>query len=415
MVKLLIVFMILCPMTFWVGQDLRGTQEVFYQVFGSMLLCSMLFFNIRPVKKNKISYGIAVFGVYTMLLFILGGANRGATVMLNVFLGVLLYFATLQVKKEDCHLLIKSIIVVASINMLYIGLQLLNFDFIFNIRGPENTILTDAIDPIGFMGIKAVMGIIMSLGAIATLLISPLLSICFLIPLWISRCTGAVMGLTAGALFYFFWIKRKFFWILLPIILLSGALYIVKVDSPMGMMGTRPAMWKMVLKDVVYGYNLKEPRIQSPFIKNLFTGFGLDAFRNGPIVYFKIAGTDTTIRGIRVKNNVYDENGKPFTITPGGHLFSPDGKSVDLWAEAHNEFIQLFYEMGLIGLAIFGFIVFQLKQRFKYALKSKELVTVTALILCLMACSLTQFPFHLSRLGYLLPILLGLFVTYSED
>ena len=407
--------MIFCPLFFWVGSDLRVSQEAFYQTAGTALICSMMFFNIKSIRKNKLNIWLGIFAVYTIVLFLLGGANLGATIMMNVFVGTMLYFFILGVKKEDTHILLKTIIMVGVINIIYIALQMLNFDFIFNIRGPGDTILWNTIDPIGFFGLKAPMGMFMALSAIATLLVNPILSIAFLAPLWMSRCTGAFMGVIAGVLFYFFWIRRKIFWIMLPILLITGSLYVIFVDSPMGMMGNRLPLWKMALKDTVFGYNLREPKLQSPYLRNPFTGFGLDAFRNGPIMYFKICDTETTIRGIRIGDKVYDPQGRPFTIDGQSHVTTPDGKKTDIWAETHNSFVQLFYEMGLIGVVIFGFILFYIKERFKNAFKSKELVTVTSLIICLLFCMLTQFPERLSRIGFLIPILLGLFTVNTDE
>jgi len=326
----------------------------------------------------------------------------------------MLYCSTLYLKKEDTSLLLKTVLWVCVINVAYMFFQQIGFDFIFNMRGAGQSVIETQGELIGFFGLKSHMGIYMALGMIVMLYINPWLAILFIPLLYISKSIGAIAGAFIGVLFWFWWTKRKVAYFLLPILLAFGIWYVVKVDNPMGMMKTRPGVWKTSLKDVVYGYNLHDPKLQSPYLRNIFTGFGPEMILSGNLYYLSEPLTDSVKRGIRTPNGVLDEQGKPFLIEKG-ELFTNDKKPVDLWDNLHNGLIQLFYEYGLLGMIIIGFLVFYISKLFRESFKSKELVAIMSMILVLLVSSITQFPLYVARIGYLMPILLGLFVINLEE
>lgn len=357
---------------------------------------------------------MGIFGIYSCLLFLLSGLQYGANQVFNIIVGVLLYLIILQLKKEDTKAILMGVIAVCMLNAFYMLLQQFNFDFIYHIRGPNNTILHDAKDLIGLVGLKAVMGMWMGMGLLASFLITPWLGLLFVLPIYLSKCSGALLGITLALPFYLFYTKRILFKIITPIIIIGSIGYVYFVDNPMGMMNTRPPMWKMVLRDVVYGVNLKNHGLQSSYLRNPFTGFGLDSFRLGPIIYCKVVDTDRTIRAIRIGNKAVDEQGRPF-LFKSGHSVTPDGESLDIWDDPHNELVHLFYDMGLIGCVIVGFIMYYLFKRFKRSLKTPELIVVSSMLIVLIGSSMSQFPVHLGRIGFMLPILIGLFVINSSE
>jgi len=409
----LVLYIILCSCGFWVGKELRIAQELYFQMGAFALIFSLLFFKLKPIARNKVNVCIGIFGIYSIGLFILGHP-MGFGTLLNIFFGISVYFITLQLSKADTKFILNTIIWVALLNVIYIVLQYSNFDFIYVLRGPNGTSITNICDPVGLLGLKAVVGMWMGLGVIAALATNPIVSIIFLIPLYLSKCSGAVFGLGLSTIFYLYYTSRKWFRIVVPVALIAGIGYMVFIDNPMGMMSTRPPMWKMVMKDVVYGYNLKNPQIQSPFLRNPLTGFGLDSFRNGPIKYFMRAVSQKTIRLIHVNNSLVSPDNIAIK-RENGHIIYDNSEALDYWDNPHNEFVQLFYEMGLIGIMIFGFIVYYLVRRFRGSTKTRELVVISSLLIMLFASGISQFPFHLARIGIVLPILLGLYMVHTND
>ena len=410
MTNLLVLFTIICPLFFWINKDVRQSQELFFQLGATIVvLANFMFFATNAVKRNKISLWIGILGIYSVALFLLGGCRLGATTMLNIFLGCMLYFTTLSIPKEHTHLIFKAVVMVCVINAVYLLVQTLGLDPIFIIRGN----VPNAIDLVGFFGLKATMGVYFAIGMMAAFFINPWLAIGFLPALYISKSSGAILGAFAGILFYLWWMKRKTAKILFPIFLCLIVGFLVFIKSPMNTLKTRPGIWKMAARDIVYGINLQTPTLQSPFLRNIFTGFGIDAFMDGNIKYFNYPLTGNNIRGFKVPGGLVNHEGRLFKFK-NGQTFTPDDKPLDRWDNLHNLFLSVFYDMGLIGLTICGFILYHIGIRLKNSTKSKELVTVSAMMIVILLSSTTQFPMYLARISYLSPILLGLFVNHSE-
>lgn len=409
----LIAYILLCSLGFWVRMELRIAQEMYFQIGAFALILSMLFLKVKPVVRNKVSVLLGALGIYTLFLFLLG-YPMGFNVMLNIITGLIVYFLTLQLEREDTILIVKTVIWICVLNITYIALQHGGYDFIYQIRGPGGTILYNTVDSVGLLGLKAVVGMWMGLGTIAMMMINPLLSVLFLIPIYMSKSSGVIFGLTAAIMFYLYYANIKWFKVIIPIALILGTVYVVKVDNPMGMMNTRPPMWKMAIKDTIYGFKVNEQE-QSPLLRNPFTGFGLDSFRAGPIKYFMTSRTHKTIRLVSLGGSQLKTiDGMPIH-TEGHRIIYNNDESLDYWDNPHNEFVQLFFEMGLIGVLLFGFIVFEMVKRFRRSIKTKALLVVTSLIIMLFGSGISQFPFHLARIGVMLPILLGLFVVLTDD
>lgn len=414
MITLFVLFIIGCSTFFWQGHELRIAQEAFYQLAGMTLVLSSFFYNLKPIRRSPINMWMGIFGIYAIFLFLLGGANIGAQYMFNIVIGVLLFFKTQQLEKRHTKIILHTILWVCILNVLWMVLQELRLDPIFSIKDTaRDTLNYEAKDLIGFLGLKAVMGMWMGLGLLACLFISPWIAVLFAYPIYLSQCSSVVMGLAITVPFYFFFTKRLAFKILLPLLLIVGSLYVVFIDSPMGMMKNRPIAWRMFVRDTVYGTGSG-----SRFLKNSFTGFGLDSFRMGAIKYFKESKSDKTIRAIVQGNKMVDEQGRNFYMAPNHvgtqRIHSPDGKLLDHWDNPHNIFVHVFFEMGLIALVIIGFILFHLFKRFRYAIKDKQLVIVFSMILFFLLTGVSQFPTHLARIGCVFPILLGLLVVNTE-
>ena len=414
---LIILYLTANPIFFWVGRELRLVQESFWQVAATMLIMAgYAFFGHKPARFNRLSTWICIFGLYSCVLFLLGGMRLGSVTMLNTFLGILVYLLALRLDKKDTSAILTAIVIVGCVNTLYMALQILNFDFIFNLKGPGNLILRNISDPFGFMGIKCAMGIYKGLSMMAALFFSPFWALLFLAPIAMSESTAAWLAAGTGLAFYWYWMKRRLFRLIIIPLVIVGFCYTVFYDMPKGMFGTRPPLWKMALKDTVYGFNLHNDLLQPVFLRNPLTGFGLDAFYNGSIRYFTDSQTYEITRTIRIKDHYIDsESGVELKRNSKGDLLTMKGNPADGWAEIHCEPIQIFYDMGLIGLVIVGFGLWEMKQRFSRAIKTKEFIVVTAMLLVFFISSLTQFPLRMARISSFFPILLGLFVVNSAE
>lgn len=395
-------------MFFIPGKHLRVSQELFYQLaITAMLIGTLSFTKIAQFKLRKINLWLGIFGIYTVCLFALDGTGMGNSVMLNTFSGLGLIFIVTRLRKEDTEFILKTVIWVCAANILYLTINRCGYDFIYTMRGPAAS-LVGAVDDYAMFGLKAVMGMWMGLGMVAVSIINPILSICFLLPIYLSKSSGVILGICTAVPFFWYHTRRRIFWIVTPLILVGSLAYVVLVDSPMGMMNTRPPMWKMVIHDVIYSFG-SGPR----FLRNPILGFGLDSFRHGKVKYCMVSSTQETVRVFVQPEGARLEDGTP--VNNNGGLSTADGRHMDWWDNPHNEIVQLIYEFGFLGLFIVSMIIYQMVQAFRNSYKDPELVTVSAMLVFLFFASMSQFPFHLARIGFLLPVLVGLFINSLED
>ena len=387
---LLLLYIILIPSFYIPGFELRPFQEAAYQVLSLAIFCFSFFVKNReinqPFRANNMNVWLGAFGLLTAVLYARGG---NTSFMLNVFCALLVYFACIKtIDKDDLKFVLRGVLYYAALNIAYIGLQRVGFDPIFHVRNASSD-FTGRIwtDWLGFFGLKAAMGMYFAFAMSLLAIINWWLAALFFLPVCLSYSSGALMGASSGYLFFLWWKKRLFFWIFGLLLLIGGVFYVVKIDSPMGMMNTRPPMWKLVLK--------------RSFVD--IRGYGLDSFRMGNVRFYKEASSDTTL-AIRA----IEKDGRKYFVAPKGMRY-------DWWDNPHNEYLQLFYEFGLAGVVIFLFLLWSMADAFRRAVKTDELVGVTGAIIALLMVSMTQFPFHLARIGHIVPILLAYFYTESKD
>lgn len=382
---LLAIFTVLCPIFFFIGADLRSTQEAFYQLSLMAIFFCFMFCKKEATKPNKLDLWVGVFGLWTLVVFLIFKGTMGYSTLLYVMLGILLYYMTTSViTKKEIPFMFKAVILVCAINAVLLTMQLFNFDPIFEVMNSPNKT-----DHMGFFGLKAAMGMYYAMAISLMAYFSPIIAFCFLIPIGISVSTGAVLGGSVSYLYFLLKKARKAFFVVLCAIVAAGVYYIVKVDAPMGMFTTRPPMWKMVAHDI----------FRSPVY-----GFGLNSFREGKIKYLKESENDNTHRAIR-KGNEY-EIAEPL---------KKEGIRFDWWDNPHNEYLQLGYEFGLVGVIIFVLLVREMYLAYKRSERTREIVAISGFFIALILVSTVQFPEHLARTAYLLPIMLGLFKVETNE
>lgn len=404
----LFAYMLIMPCVYG-GPDLRVIQETFFQI-GSMMIVFSAFFGevkTKTIDGKKMSYlacnilpryakenkWLAMFGIWSLLNFFYYRFQVGSATIFNIFLGLALYFICyLCIKKEDIPKIFKCIIIVCVLNIIYLIGQFNGFDPIYFMRG----VGPGHYDTSGLFGIKALLGVYFAISIPLMAYFNPMLPIIGLWPLYVSVSSSASGGGVIGWLVYMWYFSREkcagtfkkaSFYIMAVILLLGATTYIIKVDNPMGMQTSRLTMWGQTLK-----MSLRKP----------ISGWGLDSFRSTyegkNFLFMRVEGKDNKV--------VSGENVKA-VIESKKHL--------DLWDNAHLEPLQLLFEFGFIGFGLMAIFVFMLFRRFLRAKKSRELVAVASSLLVLLLCSTTQFPFHVSRIAHLIPVLLGCFMVLSED
>jgi O-antigen ligase len=159
----------------------------------------------------------------------------------------------------------------------------------------------------------------------------------------------------------------------------------------------RYKMWKVVLRDA---------------FKHPIMGWGLDSFRNAgtfkPFIYMQNAMTRETKAVSLSAIQVYNETG----VMPPMPGFIKQGDALDIWDNPHNEYIMLFYEFGLVGVILFGLFCSDIVKRFYV---TDELIAIIGVFIVFLIISTGQFPFHVVRLGYIFPVLVGAYYKINEE
>jgi len=100
---------------------------------------------------------------------------------------------------------------------------------------------------------------------------------------------------------------------------------------------------------------------------------------------------------------------KPFTgkgINFFAHLFIID-KTGTPWKEAHNDYLQMILELGIIGFVLFsGWIVSRFVVFFRQAKNNKQICIATCLVAFLIA-GVSMFPMHLAQISFYAVLLLA--------
>ena len=387
-------YLVSCPIAYNAGAvNMRGFQELYWQLAVMGLI--VLFCN---------NIWLVAFFWYNILLLALNGGEIGAPYVQNIFLGIMLFSVMRRYFKYfRAEIELKPIAWLVILTSFWMLLQLLRIDPLFN---PAPNPTTDGplgpVDFVGVFGLKAINAMFLAIAlpfiACINVFIAPLL----FIPMYLSQSGAAIAAGAVGYLFYLFFMHKKLFKIMTPIILIAAIGFVLAKDfkDAPHMYTARFGIWHAGVK-----YGMQRPM-----------GYGPDSWRN--ITKHKdfifMGGQDQKPAiAFHIEGDNYQFN-----------YYSPDSSQtipteerppmVNHWDNAHNEYIQLFFEYGFLGLFLLGGLVREIYTRFRFAIKSKELVFLTATLVVIMVVSLGQFPFHLARIGFLIPVLMGAFYSLTD-
>lgn len=395
--------------------DMRQAQERYFQAAG-MVLGSLFFGNIW----------LTLFFVLNMILFVYHGAEIGGSQTLSIFLTCILFACSrnfFSQKEQDFFKYAKALYFVAALSIFWMCLQLFGIDPLNTGRFADGVLMRNATFnvPCGLLAGPAFNGIFLTL--VAALLMfqgSVLIGFLLFIPVFMMKSSASALAFAFLIVFWayhrfrefiFFipipkWrvigIKFNYLWVIGAMLLSFGAytFHDNKVD-PLTY-GSRLETWHLIFKQ----------SLANPF------GWGPDSFRNyNSHKNFMFYGDETYNPMLRSKIDANTDRLQYYSADAGNLLPRYEGKkpkNMSEWREAHNEYLQFFFEYGIFGLIIFGGLIREVWDR--YILSSKDNVTL-ALFACLLVyaiTSITQFPFHLARLTGMFGIILGAYFAATD-
>lgn len=335
------------------------SQELFFR-YGSLFL--ILFGSLLSNERRiKLYLPCLIFFLFLVIGICYGFDLQIRRQLLNLGIGLLLV-KTVAEKSDDSILKCVGFGFLATvlINLAFCLFQYFGIDGLMS--NSENLGKMDRVS--GLMRIKVHLGALSAIASPFLVYLSPALLILVLPLLIFSKSSVAVCAVIIALVFLIYHnIDRLIFIALSLISFIWGAVYVLFFDMPSGQFGSRFEVWHQALF-----HTLKS---------NPVTGLGLGSF---PSLGF-YTGQVTTTEKIE-------------------------------WIWAHNEFLQVFVEGGLVVSCVLALYAFKCLYEIKYLAFNPRLQVAYSALLVILSVSFFHFPFHIARLA--IPFLIALAVFERE-
>lgn len=374
MIFLIILAIFFVPMASII--TIKGTivwypQLLMLQLFGGIAFSSIFW------RLNKF---LAIFLAYLSFSYVyVTSANPRTLLCLGI--GYMTISITLCISKiKNLKWIYIALTAMSVISAVYCVLQSFGIDPVFISMGEK------------FAGIVSFMGSHDQLGAYscANAFWFPFLTPLAIVPIFLSKCNSAFIGLIAGSLLYIsFRYGKKFvgiFLIALAIIIIPWLHFCSKSHQEIN---ERINLWKLSIQQIKSG-TIHESYFDGKTVTvsaNPWLGFGLgNFFRMSPMSQYKMYGlTHTRTDGI-IEHQFYEH--------------------------AHNDLVEALYEFGYVGFAIIICIIISLVVAFICSNKTSGVILTFSSLLAQGISSCGIYIFHAPVSLFMICLTIGLF--YGE-
>jgi len=380
----------------------RVVQEHYFQYFGMIL-----------VSAFSGCIWMTFFMALNVVLFINSGENAGFSQLLNVFVGICIFMVSKSFFKKESFFVLKSpIITIGVISLLFMLLQRLGIDPLNVGIESGGEILSGSLREMnGVFGIKMANGfflsILMVIMSFSSWVYVPLVGLTVFSP----KSSSCIMAVMAYASFFSYFKARRFFPIVLGLVLISffGGAYMDYKTDPKTFISRFPVWHSSVRKAFMYpiGYGPDSYRSLNDKKNFLFKSDG-----NYDHIISTINGREERLSYYSVTNNREESKRKADALIALGHV---PNNELNLWDNPHNLIINIFFQYGIAGIVIFIGFIREIIIRFKKSTKTNEVLCLFGVLMVYFIASMTNFPTDLARTGYLLPIILGAYFARTES
>lgn len=352
------------------GTDKEAAVEWGYQVQDLFFRYGVIFIYCvaqmqKPIRELKIK-SLPILIMYIVLASLINGfgvIQRSS--ILNIFMWFLLYkcvFEHLNFSKIKSYALWFGAVLM--LNAAFCALQYNGQDFIFQSSSQAIPGLMDTV--VGFLRVKVHLGVLAAILFPIVLIYAPIFSILVLPLLYFGVSSAAVIATVASSLsLSFMLLKRKWAVLISLTVLAAGICFVIFYDMPGGQFGERLKVWKGATSYVMHG--------------NPIMGEGIGSFK---ALNFA-------------------------TVQKSGELIN--------WSWVHNEFVQGFFEIGIIGMAIVFCFLGERQKEFEMCGKDKIMQVFYCSCISILIISIFHFPFHLSRFSHLIAFFFAGLHARRED
>lgn len=285
----------------------------------------------------------------------------------------LVVIAISNLNKKSREIILKSFVILVLLQGVLVALQLANIDPLFDSRITKNDL------PFGCSGSPNQSALFFGVTLPIVLAYCPIAGVLSGLGLFVAKTTSVWLGTLSGLLvmctFYF---KRATKYLVLVVGIATISFYYHGGKITDGVMSERVGLYKTTIKQAFTGEVLiphgdKTFRIKS----RKWMGFGPNSFQAL----------------------------SPFTQS---EYLLPS--SQHRYFHAHNDYLEIWFEYGYIGLAVIMFLIGDGIRRFVMAEKNKTLIVVTSCLVVHLVSALGIFTIHTATSGMLFIIMYGLFI-----
>ena len=410
-VNWLLLFIIFLPTFYVFGKDVRQMQMNFFQM--SIFVLIALFHVNRYIG---LFLGWATF----QFVFFPNIPNQSHMVQNIFFAAVLYHFIVKYADLESLKKYLWAFYGVMLLSCFWIALQANQIDPLWVNSNQSAHVSSFISEYAGFFNLPQLMGNYVAAVTPFAFVLNPLLAGFALIALGCSKSTFAVIAALTASLFFYWFRKRIVFWIILLVFGTAGTFWVLKFDLPGGQFERRLNIWGTLLKTSFQkqftGHGIGAYNSEYVFIESEATGKTQMVKDTKELLGFLIFQADKLpsprrekLLGILTKINP----GEGLHLTKLNDFLRAESFAFNIWAEAHNEFLQVFFEFGIFGILIlFGYFINLFRRFFMLGLeKNKAALALASSVVAIIVISAAHFPFHLARIAGPYLVILALFET----
>ncbi len=344
---------------------------IWYPQFLALLFFGLTFLSLKFWRFNKFISLLLIYESFSYL-FITQQNPRTMLCLFCAFSGIAL--ANAASKIASTKIIFNCIIGFAIFQTLYVILQSFNIDLIFH--RPDG-----CADIVGFLGSHNQLGAYYASVGLILASLNPFLIIFSIIPIFLAKQNGAMIGLASGILLYSWFSFSKTLCISLLILFILLAFVWTKFcGKSYDEIAERIDLWKLSITQVIEGQAIEDFGNRKQVVRcNPFFGFGLGNF---------------------------------FTISPYTQMSFLPKNTGHVYEHAHNDLVEAFYELGYLGFILVLLCISSVVSLFIASVKSSGVISTFSCLVAQSVASFSIYIFHAPVSLFMFFLILGLF--YAE-
>lgn len=362
---------------------IRG-GDIWFSQFLALISVFILGISLRLWSFNKWLSLMNTCGWFSAV-FVSGHHPKSMFEMFTLSFSLLAIPLIARLHSRQREIVVKVLLVMVGIQAMWVVLQYFHLDPIFEYRRFDGVKFVNMDDTVGFSASHNQIGLYFASTLPLVLAYFPWIIPFCVFGLWNSTTSFAWVGSFIGVMFYTSQWNREIVKVVLGFSLICSWVFWGGYDGlNKQVFYERFGLWKQTISQVYHGQaEMRKNDNKNVITCNPLFGFGLGNF-------------------MRISPHTQEWwflDSSTGAMEKQGHVY----------AHAHNDYVEWFFETGYLGLVIMIGTLFSYLNRFLMANKTKLLMAVSAGIVAHCVTALGIFTVHTAVSGMLLVLLIGLF------